>query len=253
MKTTLTTCKLAALFLAAILTISTTALGAIIYVDGDDTMVNANDGAFFDGTDMTTPSAFSTPELIKNQGNETLTSAATSLTTVPFTTIGSNSFLQLIYDQQETANTGGQPNRERVILTGLSVFVSPDTNFANATLVWALDPSDQVHVNDQNRTGGPFAATDTPQSAGGDMTLNIPFSVFPAGTTSDDFLFFRATQTDSDNGGDEWVLNGEGTTLPPGMSVPEPNTALLLIAGLGALLGHRIARRRLTIGGRSPG
>ena len=142
-------------------------------------------------------------------------------------------------DQQETANTGGQPDRERVILTELSVFLGPDMTFANSSLVWSLNASDQVYVNDQNRAGGPFAETDSPQSAGGDVTLNIPFSVFPVGTTSDEFLFFRATQTDSDNGGDEWVVNGEGTTLPPGTVIPEPHTGLLALFGACVLLRRR--------------
>ena len=237
MNITLTSSKLIFLsFLAAALpALSSISMGSTIQLDGDDTMVMVNGGAFFDGTDTTTPSAFSTPELIKNQDNETLTSDAKALSTMPFIFDGGSNYFQFIYDQQETANTGGQPHRERVILTELSVFVSPDTTFANATLVWTLDSSVQVYVNDQNRSGGPFAATDTPQSAGGDMTLNVPFSVFPVGTTSDDFLFFRATQTDSDDGGDEWVVNSNGTTLPPSTPVPEPNTCLLLLAGLFVL------------------
>jgi hypothetical protein len=228
------------LLLATVLAIfGGTANGATIFADGDDTVVAVNDGAFFDGTDSTTSSAFSTPELIKNQGDETKTSDATPLTTVPFITYLGNHYLQLIYDQQETANTTGQPNRERVILTQLSVYVSPDTTFANASLVWTLTTGDQVNVNDQNRTGGPFAATDSPLSAGGDVRLNIPFSLFPLGTTSDDYLFFRATQTESDNGGDEWVVSTEGSTLPPGTLIPEPSAGLLAMAGLLVLSYRR--------------
>jgi hypothetical protein len=220
------------------LTLSNAATATVIYVDGDDTAVFVNDGAFLDGTDATTPSAFSTPELIKNQGNETLTSDGVQLTGVPFISYLGNYYVQLIYDQQETANTGGQPDRERVQLTGLSAYVGPDANFANATLVWSLTGGDEVWVNDQNRTGGPFPSTDTTQGAGGDVRLNIPFSIFPSGTTSSDYLFFRATQADSDNGGDEWVLNGDGETLPPATPVPEPAAGLLALVGLAAV-GYR--------------
>jgi hypothetical protein len=119
------------------------------------------------------------------------------------------------------------------------VYVGHDTTFANAALVWSLSLGDEVNVNDQNRAGGPFAATDTPQSAGGDVRLNIPFTAFPLGTTANDYLFFRVTQSDSDNGGDEWVMNGNGTTLPPGTLVPEPAAGLLALLGLVAICYRR--------------
>jgi hypothetical protein len=215
------------------------AMGGSIYVDGDDTNVAVNDGAFLNGTDTTTPSEFSTPELIKHQGDETLTSDARVLSAIPFIVDGGISYFQIIYDQMETPNTGGQPLRERVILTELSVYVGPDETFANAVLAWTLDPNDQVIVNDQNRAGGPFAETDSPHNAGGDVSLNIPFSAFPVGTMSDDFLFFRAAQTESNGGGDEWVVSDSGTVLPAGTSLPEPCTGLLALTGVFLLTVRR--------------
>ncbi|MGJ8697677.1 MAG: PEP-CTERM sorting domain-containing protein [Verrucomicrobiaceae bacterium] len=186
--------------------------GAILFVDGGTPVVNLNDGAFIKGftaTDPSLPSSFSSNFL--NQGNEQAISDAQALASIPISTVGGTAGFQFFFDAQEVSNNGGSPNRERNIITEITLFyltkAQHDDAIDDVTQrlgIWTLDASDQVHINDSTNPAG-YTSTSKPLGNGADAALSIPFSAFPSGATSEDFIFLQATLSDGDNGGDEWV------------------------------------------------
>ncbi|MDQ8189855.1 PEP-CTERM sorting domain-containing protein [Roseibacillus persicicus] len=241
---------------------------AVVYVDGSTPYVSVNDGAFFSGfteSDPTRPSAFSSNFL--NQGNEQATSSAQALSSVPISAFGGNASFQFFFDAQEVNNAGNgsNSNRERNIITQVSLFYLTADQHTDAIDdatqrlgIWSLDGADQIHINDATNPAG-YTPTAKPLGNGADVALSIPFSVFPSGASSADYIFLQVTLTDGHNGGDEWVYASAysaesnlsvvtfantpslNSTLSIAASqiVPEPSTAALLLFFSAATLRRR--------------
>lgn len=224
-------------------------------VDGSTTNLDVGTGTLIDANDdpsVLKGNLFSTPELIKNQQNETLTGSV-SLSMIPVVDVSGVLYFQFIYDAQEVANTGtgGNSNRELVSIDNIEIKAGPAE-----TLIWELDasdPSERILLNNNDPVSPSYNPTATPQSAGGDFELLLPLSKFDGlGINSSDTLWFTATQSESDNGGDEWARLIDGNFFNPGeiigpggpgtATVPEPSS--LAIFGLGAFVMMRASRRR---------
>ena len=240
----------------------------VYYVNGDSsTKVSLNDGAFFTGYalgDSTIPSAFSGNFLV--QGNEQATSAALALDAIPISVTGGSAGFQFFFDAQETQNNSGSPNKERNIIAEITFFYITAAQQADAVDdlsqmlgIWSMTAGDQVNINDIgsiNDSSIPnYIPTNKPLGNGADASLNIPFSVFPSGATSADYVFLRATLSDGDNGNDEWIYSSDpgivtfanSPDLNPDLAtaaaelVPEPSTSILLVlASSAAFIRRRI-------------
>ena len=203
---------------------------AVFIVSGSDSNVALNGGAYADGTDATVPSAYRNPELIKNVQGGPETSALTPLYQVPY----DSGFFVFVYDQQET-NSGGGANKS-IQITGISIDIG-------STNIWTL--AETIELD---------GTTNSPLGNSGDMALYVPLTLF-SGFTASELFTFTTTQSDYDNGGEEWILRNKGNFFDPDdcisgtcqepqppAAVPEPSIIALMSIGLA---GMGLARKRV--------
>ena len=219
--------KLASL-VALVIFFGGTASGAII-VNGSSTNVALGNGVHINANDDPTVlkgNLFATPELIKNQANETKTGTI-AFSEIPVLSLATGQFFQLIYDQQETKFN------EQVHIDDIVISVG-------GTTIWDYDQGSNGSIQ-LNTNSADFTATTL--GAGGDLELLIPVSLFDGmGFTGSDILTFVATQSNSDNGGDEWATLEGGDffnpddTIDSSTVVPEPSTFAIWAALVGFCL-----------------
>ena len=186
----------------------------------------------YDATNMATPSMFSVNFLV--HGNGTYSSADFMLSQVPYTVVGGLRYFAIVYDAQETS--GGRP----VQIDNVTLYVN------GVGVVWTS--TDAMLLNSTT----PY--TDSPLGNGPDMALLIPVSVLDGlGLVGSNTARLTVTQSQSDNGPDEWEWTDKG--IIGGVSffgpnepissvvVPEPSTAGLILIGCALLLAVRKGRK----------
>ena len=195
-----------------------------LVVDPMDDNILINDGAVIDGTRTDDQSTF-------NDGitSQDLTGSF-QFSDIPTAIInGVQSFI-FLFDSQET---GGSPGLN---IDSITIEVGSD-------VIWSYD-------------AGSFGSimlagdTDSPLGNGADIALAIPVALFAGlGLTGSDSLVFSWTQSNDNNGFDEWVLGGNGTfgVDDPITPVPLPAAAWLFLTSLlgGGFLVRRKKRRAL--------
>lgn len=169
-------------------------------------------------------------------GDGTASSAPIAFKDVPYVTLGvlNEVYFVFTYDAQET-----NPARA-VALDVIELLV-------NNTVIWSS--ADKIVVNND-----PLNAnhTLTPLGNGSDMALYLPvYYLAGYNFTGNTQFVFRVTQSDSDNGNDEWRLTNFGVSRPINFfgpndpvtgpaPVPEPSSlALLAAAGCAWFLRRR--------------
>jgi hypothetical protein len=212
-------------------------MASAIIVEGTDSNKPLNDDAYADGTSTAASSNFN--QEIMTLGNETK-SGGVLFSEIPYFDFSSTLYFQFIYDMQETGgkDLGGRP------LSIDDIVVS-----ANTTTVWDYDESTYGSILLNSTTN----FTNTPLSAGGDMDLYIPVALFnDLGLTGSDTLTLTVTQSDANNGTDEWIFLGSGSgtffgtadEIIDSSAVPVPAAMWLFGSGLLGLVG--MARRKKT-------
>lgn len=189
--------------------------------------VTLNDGAYIKQS-TAIPSSFNKDLVsLKNTTKE----GTVAFSDIPYFTFGDTQYFQFVYDMQETGETGS------LLLSIDDIILSVDGvnlwNYDNAAFGSIILNS----VEDSH--------TSTPLGNGGDMELYVPVAHFTGlALTGSSLLKFTVTQSQSDNGPDEWVVLGSGSFFGPDDSigdddngggqavVPEPSTLVLLGSGL---------------------
>ncbi len=180
-----------------------------------------NDSAFIDGTVADAQSSFNSAIT-----SQTLTGTF-SFSNIPVTTISMMDFFVFSYDSQET---GGNP---AISIDDIQISV------AGLGVLWDYD---EVTFGSIDLAGD----TDSPLGNGADIALAIPVSIFQGlGLTGADDLTFTWTQSNDNNGFDEWVLAGTGAFDPgdPIGPVPIPAAVWLFGSALMGLVGIRRRRK----------
>lgn len=230
--------KIYLLGISLCLSILMPSMASAITVLGTDSNVALNGGAYADGTSTAAPSNFN--QEIMTLGNETK-SGGVLFSEIPYFDFSSTLYFQFIYDMQETGgNSGGGLGGRPLSIDDIVVSVN------GTTTVWDYDQS----VYGSILLNSTMDFTNTPLGAGGDMDLYIPVALFNGmGLTGNDTLTLTVTQSNADNGTDEWIVLGSGTffgandeIIGTAAVVPVPTAAWLFGSGLLGLIG--IARRK---------
>lgn len=207
--------------LAAAVCVGATTSALAVTVSGT-TMATVNDGVEIDGTRADDQSLFSNEFATSTDTADYLgTEYSTGSIALSDLPVVDGSF-QFIFDSQET---GGSPtiSIDEIILV------------VGGTEIWNFD---EVAFGSLDLDG----TTNSPLGNGADMGLYVDVGLF-AGLTGADTLDFYWTQSDANNGADEWVVVGDGFFDPntPIGAVPVPASALLLgTAFVGSIaLGRR--------------
>jgi hypothetical protein len=194
--------------------------------------VSLNNSAYI--TQSTAASSLFSNELLTS-GDETK-SGTVAFYEIPYFNFASTLYFQFVFDMQETGGSGKrQLNIDDIVISVVGIS-TPLWNFDNTTY-------GSIILN----SAEPF--TNTPLGAGGDMELYVPVSLFAGmGLTGSNLLTLTVTQSQSDNGTDEWVVLGYGSggsyfgpNDPINSNpIPIPSTVYLLGTSLiGLLVGRR--------------
>jgi hypothetical protein len=168
--------------------------------------------------------------------NATVLSSGFQFTSVPFYSVGGQNYFEWVYDSQETGS-----NRS-VTLSSIKLYAGSSSTWTGTeSLIWSLDGGGDstILLNDS----APYTASAL--NPGGDLRLLVPMTYF-SGFSSSDYFYLEATQSNQDNGPDEWyVLNssGGGSFLPPSSVIPEPSSALLATLAMTLQLRRRRSAR----------
>jgi hypothetical protein len=233
--------KIYLLGISLCLSILMPSMASAITVLGTDSYIALNDDAYVDGTNAAAPSNFNNE--LMTLGNETL-SGTVAISEIPYLDLSSSLYFEFIYDMQET---GGNSNGG---LGGRPISIDDIVVSVNGTTIWDYDASTYGSI----LLNGTTAFTDTPLGAGGDMALYVPVALFNGlGFTGSDALTLTVTQSDADNGTDEWIVQGSGAggmffsaadVIIDSSAVPVPAAMWLFGSGLLGLVG--MARRKKT-------
>lgn len=156
---------------------------------------------------------------------------------VPIYTIDGITYLRLIYDAQETNNN------EQIDITSILITVG-DID------VWGFSESIIVNPDGNHGTLQTPDFTITPLSQGADLAVLIPMAIFDGlDLTGSDNFVLSASQTNSDNGPDEWAFKGyEGDDIgyiEPGEPIsPVPIPAAAWLFGSALFITGAIKRRK---------
>ncbi len=232
---------LGALCSSCAITAPISASAASFTLDPNDPHQLINDGAYVDGTRADQQSTFSKEIASSGKYVGALAgwekgSGTVLLGDVPVESYAGDLFFVFVYDQQEVQGTGGESEpRERIYLEQISILI-------DSIPVWEWDHASYG-------TLALMGNTDSPLGNGADMGLAIPLALVASmgQFTGSSQVTFSWTQSGSHNGGDEWVLVGDGYFGPdqPVVSrVPLPGALPLMALATGALFGGAALRRR---------
>ena len=188
-------------------------------------------GAWVDGYGEPISSSFRVNFLVL--GNETKSSTPLFFKDVPYTTVSGTRYFAFVYDSQETSQ------QRRVSIDDVTLTVGGVT-------IWSSN--EPIILNE----GLAANNTLTPLGNGADFALYIPVSLFDnRGLSGNSTFLFTSTQSDSDNGNDEWIFTDAGVVgtvlkfnendpiTSAVTAVPEPASALLVVLGGVAVLLRR--------------
>jgi hypothetical protein len=221
---------LSAVFLCLCILMATQA-SALTIEDSSNFDVDLNDRAYI--TNNNAPSSLFSSQLISM--NDGTASGTVAFSQIPYFDFDDTLYFQFVYDMQET----GGPGQRQISIDAIQITVVG----SEFNPFWVLGETYRPIILN---SAAPY--TSTPLGAGGDMALYVPVSLFHnKGLTGSNLLTLTVTQSQSDNGADEWVVLGSGSggsyidpddPIPPGV-VPLPPSVLLLGSGLLGLWGWK--------------
>jgi hypothetical protein len=168
---------------------------ALTITDSSSFYETLNDGAYI--TQSIAASNLFNQEIFTS-GDETK-SGTVAFSAIPYFNFADTLYFQFIYDMQETGGVGKRLlSIDDIVITVEGI----------STPFWNFD--DTGYGSIILNSAEPY--THTPLGAGGDMELYVPVSLFAGmGLTGSNLLTLTVTQSQTDNGTDEWVVLGSGS------------------------------------------